>query len=369
MSFCDQDTLNSLHNVSKVWRSATREARVYENGPINGTTFSSKTYAQHGPVFMPFVSQIHLLEAWDHRVLSEALRALNLLKFKKRPLSLHINQVFYESCPNDMMQFLASIHWHHIYSDTVSLSHFHTENANISVQTLLGSNNLVVENELTMIYFGNSTEISILATQRAFSLGSKAIVFYGVLTDDAMVSLPINTTLTRLCLINEGCCDWYNVNSLQRACPNLTSFSIMSSNLIDGDFDHFNWSLWPKLKSLNLEHNYTMRGKNVRWPSQLEELYVAYTEIRTPEDLPKCSTIKYLSCNLQLNNDWFYYINSKQLRSISVYMREFINEQREFLFWTSVHHIDKITVHHMETFCKMNNVRRACPNSLVLKHF
>ena len=369
--FCDLNTLKCLSNVSKSWRSAVNEAQVFEHGPINGTTFSSYTHSQHGPVYMQFVTEIQLLLVWDQAVILEALKALDLNRgHRKRNVTLHINQEFINSCGPAVLELLYGFHWYAINSDALNLDYFHTENANVTIHTIIHSKHFQVIHELTIIYYGDNQDISRLGTERAFAMGSRALVCYGVLTDESMKTASLNVNLKRLCLINEGCCEWTNATNLQRAAPNLESFSILSSNIRDKDLDQFDWSLWPRLKSLNLEHNYTLRGSNIKWPSNLEELYVAYTEIRSPEKLPNCQSIKQLSCNLQLSNNWFQYIGSKQLSGLSVYMREFIQEEREYLFWKSINtlnNIRKITVHHMEYFCNTNNVRKACPNSLVLK--
>jgi len=369
VSFCGEDSVASLRNVSKAWRAATQEARLFYHGPINGTTFSSRTFSEHGPVFMPFVTEIQLLEQWAPDTLRVAIGALHLtVGHRKRVLDLHINREFLESCPSDVFQFLTSIHWHSIQSDCAVVDFFHAENMNVGIQTLIQSDNFKVTNEITIVYFGTCPTISQLASQKAFALGPRSIVMYGVLTDDAMTRLPVNHNLQRLCLISEGCCEWINAKDLQRACPNLEALSILSSNLIDTDFDHFDWSLWPRMRSLNVEHNYTLRGHKVNWPSNLEELYVAYTEIRSPELLPRC--LKQLSCNLQLTNNWFMYIQSNQLHAISVYMREITTDEREFLFWSSLNSLNtirKISVQHFDTFSGTRNVRRACPNSLVTK--
>ena len=373
VGFCDLHSIDNLRKVSKVWKKASNEGRIYESGPINGSTFSQDTFKQHGSIFMPFITEVKLLESWATDDIREALESLHLPKIsKKRSMTLHVNQAFLQACEPDVLNILTRIFWFNIVChDGSNLNYFRTENANVGAASLLQSSQFIVSNELTLIYYGNSQDISTRMTQKAFSMNTKALVLYGVLTDMAMSSiLAVNHSLSRLVLINEGCCDWYNAKCLQRACPNLKQFSIMSSNLLDSDLDSFNWTLWPNLTSLNLEHNFTMRGQQISWPSNLEELYVAFTGIKTPEALPTCSSLKQFSCNLQLSDAWFSYITSKKLRAISVSMKEFFNEAREFAFWTSVNQlsrIDKITIHHMEGYVSTNNVKKACPKSIVIK--
>lgn len=366
VGFCDLDSLKALNNVSKAWRAAVHEGQVYEHGPINGTTFSLLSFSQHGPVFMPFVTELQLHGFWSSDDLRNGLQALDLGRgHRKRDMVLDISQKFIENCPADVIAYLQSICWHTIRSDADILDGFVTQNAAVAYQSI-GS--FKVSNELTTYYFGNSKEVSTIVSAKAFELMPKSIVLYGVLTDEAMGSLPINYNLEHLTLVNEGCCEWNNAQRLQLACPNLESFSILSSNLVARDLDHFNWSLWPKLRSLNVEHNYTLNGhQTIHWPTNLESLYVAYTQLMTPDALPVCKSIKHLSCNLELKKNWFSYIESKQLKALSVHMRQFINESQEYAFWSSLSKIDKISIHHMESYATRRTVKRACPCSLVTK--
>jgi hypothetical protein len=368
VTFCDVDTVGSLYNVSASWRRATQEARLHFSGPINGSTFSASTYSNHGPVYMPFVSEIYLMEQWNPDTLRAAIGALDLTRgHRKRMIDLHMNHDFLDSCPEDVLNYLTAIPWNTVHSDCAVVDSFRAQNMNVGIQTLVKSSNFQVVNEITTVYFGTCPTFSVLASQKVFLTGAKSIVMYGVLTDDAMSKLPVNYNLERLCLVSESNCDWIHAKDLQRACPNLKAFSILSSNLIDRDLDNFDWSLWPSLKSLNVEHNYTFRGVKVNWPKGLQELYVAYTEIRVPDSLPTCTTIQQLSCNLYLTNNWYAYIRSKQLRAISVYMRQVITLEQEYLFWSSLNGINKISVHHFDSFSDRRNVRRACPSALVIK--
>lgn len=375
-SFCDHWTLDSLSNVSKGWRHAVETAPVNIEGPINGDTFSFFTASRFGPVYMPFVNTIVLEYRFSEapKNLLECLAALKLHTFKKRKLALHISSAVLDAFGPQLHAFLATISWASISAlDHVSI-HLRAHTAHLSSYSWSQST-LVGLKKLFLIDMIKNEDLSVICVRKAFLAPElEHLCLYGVLTDTAMLDLPRSTSLKDLECHYEGVCTWTNIRPLQLACPELRSFSIISSNLLKVHLDLFCWSLWPYLKRLNVEQNYTLNLNNgpIHWPPSLTELFVAYTNITGPSFMPLGLT--KISCNLELTDLWLKYLTSNALTSISATMKHYIkNSSIESSFWSLVHqngHLQRLAVHHMEFFRQdelINNIKSTINNTLVLK--
>ena len=360
-----------MHNVSKSWRSSVDTAPLCIEGPVNGDTLSFYTMSKYGPVFMPFVTTINLsFCGLVPTNLLDCLLALKLFSFKKRKLTLHVSSNVLAI--DQIKTFLKTIHWHYVSaSDTVELD-ITTTNAQLSSQSWSLST-LHGLKKLSLIDMFKNEDLSISCTKKAFETpGLESLELFGLLTDEAMLNLPVSYSLKNIELHHQGICTWTNVQSLQLASPNIESFSILSSNLLKEHLSLFQWAYWPYLKTLNLENNYTLNSGQIYWPPSLKELFVAYTLITGPSCLP--IGLSKISCSMDLNDAWYLYLKKNQLTSISATMRHYIKDSNmEIQFWSGIYksgHLERLSIHHLEFFQQdihMNAIRSHIKNIPVLK--
>lgn len=318
---------------------------------------------------MPFVDTIVIdfVEAPNNTL--ECLEALKLSSFKKRKLKLHVCSYAIESNVG-LINFLKTIHWHYVASSVNVALDLTTQCAHLGSYTWASS---IIRGlkKLIILDMMKNDEISVVCTKKAFDVeGLEALQLWGLLTDDAMIDLKTNWTIRVLDLHYQGVCNWHNAQDLQRACPNLESFSIVSSNLLKSHLDLFCWPLWPSLRSLNLEHNYTLQSNTcIQWPRGLQELFVAFTNINGPHSMPFGLT--KVSCNLELTDAWFQYLRANNLTSISASMKHHIkNSDAESAFWSSFEGLQRLSIHHLEFFKQeslLSNIRSKMKKILVIK--
>lgn len=390
-SFSNINDAAALKYVSHAWNRAALTAPLAFSGPLNGDTFSLQTLRTHGPRPMPFVRRV-LLECRPNDVLPaellDALRALEPTlrpKFKRRyEAAITINRDFLVKAQDTapaVVAWLETIAWDLLVWDgqpgTRGLKAT-TKEACMDAASYLEWTNLTVTHTLTLIDYTNNEGRSISAVQKAFSAPIATLNLFGVLTDRAMGSLALldrpNKSLASLMLLHQGCCTWDPalVYHLQRACPGLRKLAIQGSNLIRKDLTSFNWTLWPQLRVLNLENNFTLAAVD-NWPMGLTGLLVANTGLNSPALLPVEPTLQTLSCNMTVSQEWLTYFHSQPLQSLCVHLQQMVTRtQADYVaFWANLdakRPLQRLGIRHLDRFgleAVFESLRKVCQNTLV----
>jgi hypothetical protein len=152
----------------------------------------------------------------------------------------------------------------------------------------------------------------------------KSLELNGILTDALISRMHFKShSLTRLYLHFQGVCNWDTARCLQTSTPNIEYFGLRSSNLMSHQLDNFDWSLWPNLKGLDFENNYTLVGQ-INVPKTLKKLYIAFTKaiVDLPEGLEDFSS----------NVFYFQLVSLKHIRKLRLHFLSFWLDDYETIF-------------------------------------
>jgi hypothetical protein len=382
---CGKKDVKSLSNTSKIWPFLIRTSILGFSGPINGTTFDRRTFEEHGPVFMPHVTTV-VVDSYD---VIEGLEALQLHTIR-RPLNLVVNL----NVLNDPIAILLStIKWSSVTLKRVyaMLTYRYLHSSFLLQTESLSANALDFDNlqlsgllntlrSLTLFGFDNGTYSNTFI--KIFSLKLESLELYGVLTDaaiyEAVSTVGTLPTLKTLRLNNEGICSWVQARQMQSFFPNIEHFSLRSSNLLRSDLDdNFDFSLWPHLKSLDFNNNYTLNISNFQWPP-LESLKILNCKVLPSMDIcvnKKSSLTNFLSINaciteLSIN---CYPSTIKEisglphLKKLHLSLLSYLRSDllADFSFLSKLELLQITFQEKLEVSVYMKNIRRLCPNTLV----
>lgn len=348
--FSDSATFDAVKVLSKDWKRATNDCPVHVEGPVNGDTFSIHTLMQNGPVFMPYVVRLDLSGfAPNHvDVLVAALKALNIPKIT-RPITVFATHAVLglpEVC--QIIQGIRNLYmWAYldppIECDLVlSPSICHMSALAFGLMDIRPRDKICLMNYMRE---ADANEACRLCVAKAFSCGARDLCFFGTLTDQliqGLDGLPDLLHVEILGLHHQGILTWCTWPTLMRKTPNVWSLSITGSNLVFGDFEYFDWSLWPYLTSLDLEENWTLQSWP-RLPVGLKHLGVANTGLVGPSLTRVDDGLESLSCNLasMAGCFWKAYFKRRPLKCIKVCMTVVTGHE---VFWTHLHTAESISI-------------------------
>lgn len=390
-SMCETRERQALRSTSTSWRLAVdlSEDCNDEANSINGHTLSLASILKNGPVYMRCLKTIDLTQGHPCELVFDALEALNLGVLKKRQVSLYFN---YDFCLDQrFLDFMASRRWHTILQtfsfrpiDQVPVALPIQVNAQKAI--LRGQHFLLFQfkGPLESLELVDSSELPLFGPERAaqecqilhkaFSSNTSSLCLHGILTDMSMKSLERarpNYELVSLELHFQGICTFSSASSLQRMCPNLKALKIKASNLTSTTMAYFDWLLWPHLKSLDLEHNYTL--ETFQLPRGLETLRVAFTGIRSLRQLYLDSGVQYsgltslsLDVSPLLYSDTMDFIqNHSGLQKLYLNLKNFMPKTIDIQRWSMFKNLQALELFFRQGLGIngfLTQIRQVCPN-------
>jgi len=379
VSLCDASTVEALAKTSKIWPDIIRTSVLSFCGPINGNTFSGETFVRNGPCFMPNLSIVHI----NALHVIDGLTALNLTKVRqyKNGLKLFLNLQILD---DQIASFIESHTWGSIIllrrgSDFSSFSRpllCRTKKMVCFAEDFVYTKPETLEH-LVLTGFEINTYSAIF--QSLFQFKLHTLKLYGFLTNAAIVSCTMlkMPSLKNLLLNNEAICDWQHAPTLQSMFPNVESFAIRTSNLLNTDLMFFNFKLWPHLKRLDFENNYTamIHAMYDIWPKSLETFRILNCRHIYMDMGPQLRDL-----SISISPEWLpfklpffvekYPLLTRLYISLDGYLT---NEQLQcFGLLTDLKHLTileltfKERISHVVTQM-LNQVRSLCPNVLVKK--
>ena len=268
-SFCGPCEAAQLANVSKNWRHAVLNTKLHFEGPSNGNTLSTLTCLANGPVNMPHVQHITLNDQSNTNLFKKCLDLagpqLPDLRRRWHPsLELFLTYSFeLTNLKDSLKNILFSLIYFKCtyYGATVD---FHLNTQELICHSIDYCNN-VFEGLHTLTLFNVTSLVAedLLAIQKALQEKQlKSLEINGLLTDALISRMHFKSnSLTRLYLHYESICTWDTAQVLQKCMPNIEYFGLRSSNLMLYQLENFDWHLWPNLKGLDFENNYTLEGE------------------------------------------------------------------------------------------------------------
>jgi hypothetical protein len=378
-SMCETRERNSLACVNRNWRYAVSLAEDFndESLSVNGHVLSIASILQNGPVFMRCLKVIDLTNASPCELVYEALHALQIHKLRRRELSIYYNSDF--CLDKQFLEFLASKTWttalqtsaryHRINDQDVLLG---ARNVHLRAQHL-GNYIFSAPLEKLEIIDDNFINQDQNVCQRAFSTPTKTLCLHGILTDQAMLQLNTlkrNPSIQTLELHFQGICTFQYAQCLQRQCPNIRSLKIRASNLTEKNLAYFDWTLWPGLKTLDFEHNYTLN--TFMMPRGLEHLRIAFTGIRSLRTLYALSDVDYsgltsLSIDASpLLDDTIDFMSAHSgLQRVLLNLKNFMPKTIDIQRWSMFSGLEGLELFFRQGLginVFLNQIRKACPN-------
>ena len=383
------DSISGIQNVSKHFKYIANTSKLYFDGHKNSTIFSLKVLRQYmlhnkdiSLFKMPHAVEIDLVtdfndyNAFDPELLKEALK--QLFNFTNKKLRLVVNSFSWSlqglpcflSKLNKFESILFSGHnYYNINKDLVfSCKEVHIPG---SLYAHIKFEN-VASLSLCLDYNIN-TEIALenISVRKAFNSQTtlNELFIYGpFLTCPIFSEFVISSQLLALKTLELHCQlpIWHYARTIQLCCPNLKNFKISASNLITSDLDYFDWNLWPQLKSLSLEDNFTLKDfKN--WPSNLEHLNILDTGLQLLKQKNfETKKLKTLATSCSTSMRWkSFFKTMPDLEVLTLKMEHFVSgpqfKSRKNLcpadFWTSfndIKHFNTLSVKFLERLWNKN---------------
>lgn len=345
---------------------------MHAEGPINGHTFSVKTFQENGPVYMPFVTRIDL--SWVTHKRDDIVVGIRALRLHQcdRPITVYATKTSLETegLP-DLLLGIPEIE-SFVYLDeaptSVFLNPLRPWKATMNALSF-GVMNVWPKQAVTLIDYmieSSANAYLVPAVTKSFSCQAVDLSFYGVLTDLLVTYIPVAHHVGKLTLVHQGILSWRTWRQAMRNMPNIRSLTIQGSNLILADFQYFDWSLWPHIRRLDVEHNWTLKD----WPDLpggLTELAVANTGLIGPSLTAVDETIKALSCNVGPVSLWNSYLRRRgpALESVAVTMCQVTGHEVLWPFLSNVSRIDITCEGHGVSAEALARIRKVCVNSMV----
>ena len=374
------DSIQDIQLVSKHFNYIANTSKLYFEGHQNSTIFSLKALRQYmaqnnsdmTKFRMPWATEIDLatdfddFNAIDPEILMKALKII-FHQEKKRHLILNSCSWALPGLP----KFLSGYKFERIlFSGHYTLNQtnnqglvFSAKEVQVPASIYPFLNFIDVESlSLCLDYVNAEIGLEHDSVLKAFnskeSKNLKSLYIYGpFFTNTIFSEFVIDSKLLALkkLELNGQSCIWHDARIFQLCCPNLEHLKISASNLICNDLDYFDWTLWPRLKSLSLEDNFTLKEiKN--WPPNLEHLNVLDTSIQLHNEKNfDTSAIKTLATACSTNAQWSEYFQLPTLESLTLKLEHFISgpqyKSRKNLgpeFWTQINKIPNLKVVSVE---------------------
>ena len=377
VEFCDEADCIALEKTSKFFAEAVKTGKLSWEGRFNGPTFSLKTHIRNGPVFMPFLKTIDLTfntvytNMSSTTYLSECLEALRVPFIIKMRAKVHLIISSEILTSHVIRNFINSISWASITCNDNLIFDLNVSTLKLNCQPRVYLSNIFRDVETLILMSTGRTNFASSMTKIIGESKMTSLTLYGVMTEYSMGinQIPCKS-LKHVTLFHQSYRSWSGVHFFQRATPNLESLKISSSNLISSDFDCFDWALWPDLKKLDIENNFTfLNNRHINWPPKLKSLCAANTGLVGTSWVP--SGLSELTADIHLNNDWAGLIHSESYSSLRVVLKHYYNSGDHDFFWKNMLGIKSICLKFMEYFGKDHLYKRArseLPMSLISEY-
>lgn len=371
--YSDGPTFEAVQGLSKEWKRAATDCPVHIAGPVNGNTFSIHTLEQNGPVYMPYVTRLDLSHfGHNHKdVLIAALNALNIARIT-RPITVYATAAVVgmpEVC--SILQTIRNLYlWAYLDGPIVCNLTLHPSICHMSALAF-ASFDVRPRDKVCLMNYMKESEANVAcvtSVAKAFLCGARDLCFFGTLTDGLigrLEDLPEMAHVEILGLHHQGILTWATWPTLMQKCPNVTQLRITGSNLVLADFQYFDWTLWPYLRSLDLEENWTLQS----WPPLppgLKHLGVANTGLVGPSLTRVDEGLESLSCNVasMAGCFWKAYFKRRPLRCLKLSMNVVTGHE---IFWTSLTSAESIDVlvDGRKDPAVLEKIRKVCPMALV----
>lgn len=289
----DSAARRALSGASKAWREIVEESHNHDDpAAVNGSLWSYRTWEREGSgIPRRHVSSIDLTRLPPPGITTNGMcnELRSCLSWNRRPLTVLVDSTS-EPFLDDLGRafdghqvcLLVSIDpgldMSKLPSSLLAASQIHCCVEGLLSCAPTGLRRLVLHDLVPGRQ--NDTKPS-QALQKALCMsGLESLTLYGLLTTDILASMsmhwPVSDSIETLLLQYESICDWTLAKSLQRLCPNVKRFALRASNLVLRDLEAFQWSLWPRLHELDLEHNYTLTALPIGCKS-VTRLWAAHT--------------------------------------------------------------------------------------------
>jgi len=380
ISFLPNETRNVLHAVSRELQTMESKTIHYCGEGPNGTLYNIRSFLANGPRRIQYLNHINLsAEPFTHvdesllqQFYTKGLHALDLQTIR-RPIDLSIDntdwanqkvipKLFHlrrwQTVRNE--SFVWNPKWPPLRCDSYICSSQTFRNAKLEGLKFLDIQDYV--------YDFKEASLRQLSTLQVSEIRFRG-VFYDAMMQCCDKIRP-NLHVKHLTMVHQGVCTWTMVRSLQTFFPNIESFELLESNLIPKDFEAFDWSLWPSLKSLSVEYNGTLTTL-LGIPNTLECLYFAHTQVLGPHCIPTGLQLRHVSVHCSCSIEWAQWF-STQNNLESVRMTLTCRSEMEFaceIFWKQLKHVKRLHLddYNMRTYVMryISKLRAWLPNTLV----
>jgi hypothetical protein len=392
-TFLDSNDLFEFSNVNRSFQSIQRQALDLVGNTPNSTVYSFQSFMENGPIFMKYLRSIQLYqfakyvcpqyESRFKQFLSEGLLSLQV-PLVRRELSLDIESLDLIFAP--FQNVFESRIWNSVqilckdFGRTLS---FRCRHANLHQAHTYVRHNIQVLDSLQLHDVTRSSldpqGQSALAIQKLFSkhLTLHTLSIYGMLTQDLLETLKrsgtIQPSIRHLHLYNQLPEVWPLIKNLQVLLPNLETLSIRDSNLIAKDIEYIDWSLWPKIRNLGFQQNWTLECSQLYVPQGLNSLYLDETihDATSCANLLKKQSLTSLSVHLDITEAWtdFFKHHGRGLKTLYMTKKHTLDSILCEEFWKQLVHLDMIVIvsyHRTKSLDRqLGVVRTWLPNTFV----
>jgi len=363
-TFLDPDDHASFRSVNRACQTILNEALDLVGHSPNSTTYNMTSFQENGPTFMKYLRNISLYSSVGYldadyevefpKFLRKGLLSLQLDRVR-RPLNLDIQAFDYiDDTVRETFENRTWTHFRVLEHDYRKREPFRIKckHATIGHPKTYVKHDIRPSESLTLQDLSYANEASAIEKFFQHPTTVHTLTIHGQFTSQILCAIQasgrVQLSVTTLVLQSQLPELWPNITVLQRLLPNLEALTMSSSNIIAKDFQFFDWSLWPNLRSLNLENNWTLECVDLDVPKQITSLYLQNTLHSYPSisKLMSERQCEAMSMELDVNIEWasLFARHGKSLKALHFHKRNHIETLLWEPFWTTLKHLHTITI-------------------------